>query len=102
MDFVERVVLRLRSDRAFSRNRHFATFASPEGRRALRMHRHFRSIERDLAAGSTASAADDDERVRITIVGKRGRRTSWLTAAEFRLLCVASPLARAAFGRTHP
>jgi hypothetical protein len=96
MDFVERVVLRLRDDSGFSRNRHFATFASPEGRRALRIHRHFRSIERDLRDGFEASVGRDAERVRITLVGKRGRRTSWLTPGEFRLLCAASPLAREA------
>jgi hypothetical protein len=97
MDFVERVVLRLRAEPGFSRNRHFATFSSPEGRRALRMHRHFRSIERDLAAGSV-TVGRDAERFRITIVGKRGRRDAWLTAAELKLLCVASPIARAALG----
>jgi hypothetical protein len=96
MDFVERVVLRLRAEPGFSRNRHFATFASPEGRRALRIHRHFRSIERDLAAGAAARVDRDEGRLRITMVGPRGRREAWLTAAEFRLLRAASPLARAA------
>jgi hypothetical protein len=96
MDFVERVVLRLRTEPGFSRNRHFATFSSPEGRRALRIHRHFRSIERDLAAGSAAKVERDAGRMRITLVGPRGRHEAWLTAAEFRLLRAASPLARAA------
>lgn len=96
MDFVERVVLRLRAEPGFGRNRHFATFSSPEGRRALRMHRHFRSIERDLEAGATATVDADQGRVRITLVGRRGKRTSWLSRAEFRLLCAASSLARAA------
>jgi hypothetical protein len=98
MEFVERVVLRLRAEPGFGRNRHFATLSSPEGRRALRMHRHFRSIERDLEAGSTVTVGADEGRVRITLVGKRTHRTAWLSRAEFRLLCAASPLARAALG----
>jgi hypothetical protein len=98
MDFVEQVVLRLRTEPGFGRNRHFATFSSPEGKRALRIHRHFRSIERDLEAGSAATVGPDEGRVRITLVGKRSRRTAWLSRAEFRLLCAASPLARAALG----
>jgi hypothetical protein len=94
-DFVERVVLRLRAESGFSRNRHYATLSSPEGRRALCIHRHLRSIERDLALGSTAAVGRDAERVRITIEGKRGRRTAWLSADEFRLFRSASALARA-------
>lgn len=94
-DFIERVVLRLRAGPGFSRNRHFATLSSPEGRRALRIHRHLRSIEQDLAAGASASVGRDAERVRITIVGKRGRRVAWLSAAEFRLFRETSALARA-------
>ncbi len=94
-DFVERVVLRLRAEKGFSRNRHFATLSSPEGRRAIRIHRHLRSIERDLASGSSASVGRDAERVRITIEGKLGRRVAWLSPSEFRLFRAASPLARA-------
>jgi hypothetical protein len=96
MDFVARAVLRLRSEPGFSRNRHFAAFSSPEGRRALRIHRHFRSIERDLAAGCAATVGADEHRVRITLDGKRSRRTAWLTREEFRLLCSASPAVRSA------
>lgn len=97
IDFVERAVLRLREDPGFSRNRHFAAFSSPEGRRALRIHRHLRSIERDLAGDCSASATHDSDRVRIDLVGKRGRRVAWLTRAEFRIL-LTSPIARAALG----
>jgi hypothetical protein len=94
-DFVERVVLRLRAESGFSRNRHFATLSSPEGRRAIRIHRHLRSIEHDLALGSTAAVGREAERVRITIEGKRGRRIAWLSDDEFRLFRSASALARA-------
>jgi hypothetical protein len=96
-DFVTRAVLRLREDPGFSRNRHFLALSSPEGKRALRIHRHLRSLERDLAAGASASVAAEAERVRLTLRGKRGQRIAWLTRAELRLL-LGSPTARAALG----
>jgi hypothetical protein len=102
MDFVERVVLRLRAEPGFSRNRHYATFSSPEGRRALRIHRHLRSIERDLEAGGRLTVVREDGRVRLSIAGRHATRTAWLTEAEFRLLRTASPLARAAMGPSGP
>jgi hypothetical protein len=98
MDFVERAVLRLREQPGFSRNRHFQAFSSPEGRRALRIHRHLRSLEQAVeAAGTAVEVERDGERVRITLTGPRFRRVSWLSAGEFRLLCT-SPLVRAALG----
>jgi len=97
MGFVERAVLRLREDPGFSRNRHFAAFSSPEGRRALRIHRHLRSIEHDLSRGCSASATREDHRIRLELQGKRGRRVAWLTRSEFRIL-LTSPIARAALG----
>lgn len=96
-DFVTRVVLRLREDAGFSRNRHYLALSSPEGRRALRIHRHLRSLERDLASGAAASVAREAERVRLTLRGRRGLRTAWLSRAEFRLLC-GSPAVQAALG----
>jgi hypothetical protein len=96
-DFVTRAVQRLREDPGFSRNRHTVALSSPEGRRALRIHRHLRSLERDLAAGATATVTRDAERVRVALRTARGVRTSWLTRAEFRLLC-DSPAVRAALG----
>jgi hypothetical protein len=96
-DFVARVVLRLREDPGFSRNRYYLALSSPEGRRALRIHRHLRSLERDLAGGAAASVAREAERVRLTLRSRRGSRTAWLTRAEFRLLC-GSPAVRAALG----
>ena len=92
-EFVERVVLRLREEPGFSRNRHFLTFSSEEGKRALRIHRHLRSIERDLSRGSSATVDRAADRVRLTLRSKSGLRTSWLTQAEFRILCT-SPLVR--------
>jgi hypothetical protein len=88
-DFVIRAVERLREDPRFSRNRHYLALSSPEGRRALRIHRHLRSLERDLAAGAHATVAREQDRVRLTLRGARGSRVAWLTRAEFRLLCAA-------------
>ena len=97
MDFVERAVLRLREQPGFSRNRHFEAFSSPEGRRALRIHRHLRSLERSLAAGDPVAVVREGERFRLTISGRRLRRVAFLTASEMRLLC-RDPRARAALG----
>jgi hypothetical protein len=84
--FIRRVVRRLREQPGFSRNRHFLAFASAEGRRALRIHRHLRSIERDLAAGSEATLTREDDRVRLDLRSRRGARTAYLTFDELRLL----------------
>jgi hypothetical protein len=96
-DFVTRAVERLREDPGFSRNRYFHALSSPEGKRALRIHRHLRSLERDLSAGASATVAREAERVRLVLRGKRSSRTAWLTRAEFRLLCT-SPIVRAVLG----
>jgi hypothetical protein len=93
--FVERVVRRLRSEPGFSRNRHFIAFSSPEGRRALRIHRHLRSIERDLAAGSAFTLGRDRDRIELTLRSHRGKRTAFLSSSEFRILC-SNPLVRSA------
>ncbi|MFO0583209.1 MAG: hypothetical protein U0229_13140 [Anaeromyxobacter sp.] len=95
--FVARAVERLRSDPGFSRNRFFLALSSPEGKEALRIHRHLRSIERDLARGWSVTAAREEGRVRVELTGAKSRRTSYLTGAEFRLLC-QSPEVRAALG----
>jgi hypothetical protein len=97
MDFVTRAVQRLREDPGFSRNRYFLALSSPEGKRALRIHRHLRSLEQDLARGWSAEVAREAERVRLELRGKGGARIAFLTHTEFRLLC-ASPLVRAALG----
>jgi hypothetical protein len=96
-DFVTRVLLRLREDPGFSRNRHFLALSSPEGQRALRVHRHLRSLERDLAEGHAATVSHDDARVRIVLRGKRSSRIAWLTRAEYRIL-LTNPAVRAALG----
>jgi hypothetical protein len=95
-DFVARVIRRLRQEPGFSRNRHFMAFSSPEGKRALRIHRHLRSIETDLSRGCEATLERTADRIAVTLRSKSTVRTAWLTGDEFRILCT-SPLARAAF-----
>ncbi len=86
-DFVEKVVRRLREEPGFSRNRHYATFSSPEGRRALRIHRRLRSIERDLMRATAVALERAGERLRLTLtLPWHGRRTTWLTPSELRIL----------------
>jgi hypothetical protein len=96
-DFVARAVRRLREDPGFSRNRFYVALSSPEGRRALRIHRHLRSLERDLRAGLRATVDRERERFRLTLRGLRSQRTAFLTRAELRLLCT-DPAVRAALG----
>lgn len=98
MDFVERAVLRLRERPGFSRNRHFQAFSSPEGKRALRIHRHLRSLERAMLEGAGVTVEREGERVRLTLTGARFRRVAFLSSSELRLLC-RNPEARAALSR---
>jgi hypothetical protein len=91
VDFIARAVLRLREDRGFSRNRHFHALRRPREARA-RIHRHLRSLERDLSSAA-ATVAHEAERVRL-VLREAISRTARLTRAEFRLLCT-SPLVRA-------
>jgi hypothetical protein len=95
--FIDRVLARLREDSGFSRNRHYLALSSPEGKRALRIHRHLRSIERDLARGCHASVEHEPDRIRLTLRRKGLERVAWLTRAEFRLLCSTDEV-RAALG----
>lgn len=94
--FVRKLVLRLLDEGApLSRNRHFHTFESPEGRQALRISRRLRALQADLARCRTAGGAArvvatraEDGQVTLEIhLGhlKTTRRTT-LAAAEFELL----------------
>ena len=96
--FFLRLVERLRQDRGFSRNRHYLTLSSPEGKRALRMHRHLRSLEKDLSRdGVDATVTHEDERVRLTLRSRRVSRTAWLSRLEFQILC-GNPMVRRVLG----
>lgn len=94
-DFVTRAVLRLREDPAFSRNRYYLALSSPEGQRALRIHRRLRALEHALATGWNATVAEEAERIRLTLRRQRASHVSWLTRAEWKLLC-GNPAVRAA------
>jgi hypothetical protein len=87
----------MREDRGFSRNRHFLALSSPEGRRAVRIARHLRSIETDLESGWPAQAEWREGRVLVTVAYRGGSRAAWLTGPEYRML-IANPVARAALG----
>ncbi len=100
--FVERVVRRLREEPGFSRNRHYLAFSSPEGKRALRIHRHLRSIELDLARGCAASVERAPDRVRLTLRSKSALRTAWLADDEFRILCTSAIVRAALTGGPGP
>lgn len=95
--FVERAVRRMRQDSGFSRNRHFVALSSPEGRRAVRIARHLRSIERDLEKGWQVRTERRDGRVLLTVTYRGGTREAWLSGAEYRML-LDNPVARAALG----
>ncbi len=96
--FLHRLLERLRDDRAFSRNRPYLALSSPEGKRALKIHRHLRSLERDLSREDVdATVTHEDERVRLTVRGGRMERTAWLSRAEFRVLC-GNPAVRRVLG----
>ena len=94
--FVRRLVQRrLDPRRPLSRNRHFHTFATPEGKAALRTSRRLRSLQADILAcrdeGQPARFIRhllDDGQHRIELVFERvsGKRVSMLDDAEFELL----------------
>ena len=87
----------MREDRGFSRNRHFLALSSPEGRRAVRIARHLRSIETDLERGWPARAEWREGRILVTVAYRGGSRAAWLSGAEFRML-LSNPAVRAALG----
>lgn len=87
----------MREDAGFSRNRHFLALSSPEGRRAVRIARHLRSIERDLESGWPARVERRDGRILLTVAYRSGSRAAWLTGAEYRML-LSNPAAMNALG----
>src|SRR5215831_15303551 len=93
--FVRRLVERLLEPSApLSRNRHFHTFETPEGRRALRLARRLRGLARDIrrcADGGGRPRLRGDEGSRSVLVELRfedlsGRRTATLSREEYGLL----------------
>jgi len=93
--FVRRLVERLlEPSLPLSRNRHFHTFETPEGKRALTLARRLRGLARDvrkcLDRGVTPEVrregADGDLRVELRFDDLAGRRTAYLTGDEYALL----------------
>jgi hypothetical protein len=94
--FVRRLVERLHDPaRPLSRNRHFHTFDTPEGRSALKVSRRLKSLQRDIMAcrkeGSAARffrqvGPDGETRIELQMERIQGRRVSLLQDAEFELL----------------
>ncbi len=94
--FVRRLVERLLDpSRPLSRNRHFHTFETPEGKLAMRVSRRLRALHRDLLScrdeGQKAGFVrqelrDGAHRVEVRLERISGRRISLLQPAEFELL----------------
>ena len=99
--FVQRLIRRLHHpSQPLSRNRHFATFDTPEGRAALRISRRLRSLQKDILQcrgeggqvrfarqeDPSAGGKEGEHRIELTLQRLRGRRVSMLAADEFELL----------------
>lgn len=93
--FVRRLVERLLDPgQPLSRNRHFHTFATPEGKRALAVSRRLRALQQavlDCAArGGTLEVrrlpATREVELELTHGGPRSRRVATLERQEFELL----------------
>ena len=94
--FVQRLVQRLLDPaRPLSRNRHFHTFDTPEGRSALKVSRRLRSLQQDILASlaeglrprvSRVQSAAGERRIELSMERIQGRRVSHLLDAEFELL----------------
>src|SRR5262245_28192323 len=94
--FVRRLIQRLHHPSGpLSRNRHFHTFSTPEGQRALQVSRRLRSLQRDIltcaddggVAVSIARKGEKGQRcVELTLQRVNGRRVSLLEEDEFELL----------------
>ena len=96
--FVRRLVERLHDPaRPLSRNRHFHTFDTPEGRLALRVSRRLKSLQRDIMACrkegcparfSRQLGPEGETRIELQMDRIQGRRVSLLQDAEFELLAL--------------
>ena len=104
--FVRRLIQRMHDPaQPLSRNRHFHTFATPEGRLALRTSRRLRNLQQDIltARGEGARShfvrhelENGQHRIEIVLERLGGRRVSFVSDAEFELL-LELPGVRAAF-----
>lgn len=91
--FIYRLVERLTQDGPpLSRNRHFHTFETPEGKKALRIARRLRSVAEDLDRAAGPPQIREGARVRLEIPLRDGSRVAWLSPAEWSLLRKMRPL----------
>jgi hypothetical protein len=93
--FVRRLVERLlEPSLPLSRNRHFHTFETPEGKRALVLARRLRGLARDVRRcvdlGVRPEVREDgtagDLRVELRFGDLAGRRTAYMSGEEYALL----------------
>lgn len=96
--FVRKLVLRLFDEgQPLSRNKHFHTFATTEGKRALQLSKRLRALRNDIEACreqggqpqiSRSTPTDDttEVRVEITLHHLRSKRLTSLDEEEFELL----------------
>lgn len=94
--FVRRLIQRLLDPaRPLSRNRHFHTFSTPEGKKALLTTRRLKSLQADILAcreeGQPAryirhQVEDGEHQIELRLERVGGRRVSTLHPAEFELL----------------
>jgi hypothetical protein len=95
--FIYRLVERLtREGPPFSRNRHFHTFESPEGKQALRIARRLRSVAVDIgrASGPPRLHEAEGRRLKLEIPLRDGVRIAWLSRPEWQLLRKMPPLSQ--------
>jgi len=95
--FVRKLVLRLLDQGSpLSRNRHFHTFETPEGKQALRLFKRLRALQHDLQkcqrAGGQSQVAVTKRpqgpiQIEITLTKLRSKRVATLNEEEFELLC---------------
>jgi hypothetical protein len=94
--FVRRLIERLHEPSGpLSRNRHFHTFETPEGRLALKTSRRLKSLQRDILAcrreGRPARVSPSvngrgERRLELLMERIRGKRTALLEPEELELL----------------
>jgi hypothetical protein len=94
--FVQKLIRRLQDPSGpLSRNRHFHTFETPEGKLALKVARRLKSLQRDILAcareGKRARvvhhfSGKGFHRIELVLERLRGSRTSILAEGELELL----------------
>ena len=95
--FVRRLIERMpQPARPLTRNRHFHTFGTPEGKRALQTSRRLRSLQKDILAcreegqavrlHRTAEGSEGEVKIELMLERVRGRRVALLREDELELL----------------